>query len=109
MRLPCGIAGVDFLQTRLTVDNVVTNPPYSKKSDFILHALECARIKVAMLLEMRIVNEKWYRPLFVSFPPRSIYVLSGRLSFGKVWAGLWGHGWFVWELAYKGKTWLEVL
>lgn len=104
-----GMAGVDFLQTRLMVDNVVTNPPYSKKIEFILHGLECARAKVALLLETRVINEKWYRPLFVKLPPRSIYALSGRLCFGKAHAMLWGHAWFVWEVGFQGKTTIEVL
>ena len=104
-----GIPGIDFLSATLKVDNIVTNPPYSKKIPFILHALEFAKAKVAMLMEQRFLEGKERKPLFDLAPPRTVYILRNRLSFGRYRARLWGHAWLVWDIGYRGKTTLEWL
>jgi hypothetical protein len=104
-----GIAGVDFLETTLRVPTVITNPPYSKKLEFVLHALECATSKVAMLLELRFWQRRAYKPLFDCLPPRTVYGLRRPLRFGNRRAWLWPHAWFVWEIGWHGKTILEWL
>lgn len=43
------VSGIDFLATRIKVDNIITAPPFSLMREFIEHSLRQAK-KVAMLL-----------------------------------------------------------
>jgi hypothetical protein len=56
--------GTNFLTTTRDVDNVVTNPPWGLKNEFIRHANECARRKVATLLPLNALSGVARRPLF---------------------------------------------
>ena len=107
--------GTDFLQTKRKVDNVVTNPPWSKKDEFIRHAKESvARKKVAMLLPLSALSGVGRRPLFedAEFPLRIVYVFEHRLTYDGPDAqsnrtSLITAGWFVWERGYQGRPIVE--
>jgi hypothetical protein len=93
--------GTDFLESHRIVDNVVTNPPWGKKTEFIRHANECARRKVTMLLPLSALSGRARRPLFedAAFPLRAVYVFDRRLNFHPDSQGsstITG-GWFLWE------------
>ena len=106
--------GTDFLQTKRKVDNVVTNPPWSKKDEFIRHAKECSRKKVAMLLPLSALSGVGRRPLFedADFPLRIVYVFERRLKYDGPDVqsnrnSLITAGWFVWERGHQGRPIVE--
>jgi hypothetical protein len=49
---PCGID--DFLRSTREVDSLVTNPPFPLKHEFLVHAKQIVRCKIAMLLPSQI-------------------------------------------------------
>lgn len=91
--------------------DIVTNPPYSKAQEFVEHALSIIEDgrKVAMFLKIQFLEGKSRRALFDTYPPKMIYVSSGRLRcamngdferYAK--SNAICYAWFVWEKGYKG-------
>lgn len=104
--------GTDFLTTFREVDNVVTNPPWGLKTEFIRHAQDCARRKVALLLPLSALSGVARRPLFQNraFRLRSVYVFDQRLNFNSdKGSSTLTTGWFVWERGYHGEPVLRWL
>ena len=99
--------GTDFLATTKEVENVVTNPPWGLKTEFIRHAKECARRKVALLLPLSSLSGVARRPLFedAAFPLRCVYVFERRINFDPDAQGstTLTTGWFAWERGYEGE------
>jgi phage N-6-adenine-methyltransferase len=99
--------GTDFLATARPVDNIVTNPPWGLKTEFIRHAKECVRQKVALLLPLSALSGVARRPLFedAAFPLRALYVFDRRLNFDPDTQGstTLTTGWFVWERGYRSE------
>lgn len=107
-----GRGGVDFLTTTKQVDHIITNPPFRLAEEFVLHALDCARDKVAMLLKLNFLETTGRKEFFQITPLRTVYVFSNRLSFDKgdtpgKGRGLLAYAWFVWQKNYQGKPWIE--
>jgi hypothetical protein len=103
-----GEKGVDFLKTSRQVDNVITNPPYRLAEDFIQHALQCARKKVAMLLKLVFLEGVTRYDLFQNTPLKTVYVFCKRQKItisGKPMknSSMIAYAWFVWDKSYKGK------
>ncbi len=100
-------AGTDFLAAIREVDNIVTNPPWALKTEFIRHAKECARHKVALLLPLSSLSGVARRPLFedAAFPLRTVYVFDGRVNFDPSGQGssTITAGWFVWERGCRAE------
>ena len=99
--------GTDFLATTREVDNVLSNPPWMLKTEFIKHGTQCARRKVALLLPLSALSGVARRPLFedAACPLRTVYVFDGRINFaphGEGSSTITG-GWFVWERGYRGE------
>ena len=105
------VGGTDFLKTRKTVANVVTNPPYSDAmaEKFCRHALAIAKSKVAMLLPMWFLEGVQRHDLFAGHPLKAIYIFSRRPKFGEQdrHAAPFGTCWAVWDKGYKGKPRIE--
>lgn len=68
---------------------------------------------VAMFLRLNFLEGKARRKLFDEYPPRYIYVASGRINCykngddspeGKKNVGALAYAWFIWEKGYKGDT-----
>lgn len=107
---------VDFLDWKAPVTgDIITNPPYKYAREFVEHALELIGEghKVAMFLKLTFLEGKARRALFDTYPPKRIYVASGRLlcakngDFEKMKAGggsAVAYAWFVWEKGYAGDT-----
>lgn len=105
---------VDFLDWKAPVTgDIITNPPYKYAREFVEHALELIGEghKVAMFLKLTFLEGKARRALFDTYPPKRIYVASGRLlcakngDFEKMKAGggsAVAYAWFVWEKGYAG-------
>lgn len=113
----CGNEIYDFLG----MDNlkwngdIITNPPYKYAVDFIYKALSIIPDgrKVAMFLKVTFLEGKERKNLFLTFPPKVIYVSSSRIlcakngDFQKMKDGGGGaqaYAWYVWEKGYKGET-----
>lgn len=114
-----GIGGVDFLKyiptkTRNDMD-IITNPPYKYAKEFVEHSLEISMesVKVAMFLKLTFLEGQARRKMFEKYPPKTIYVCSGRLKcakngdFESIGSSAAAYAWFVWEKGFKGKPTIE--
>ena len=105
-----GKSGVDFLKTTKQYDYIITNPPYSLATEFVVHSLKLAKKKVAMLLRIQFVESQTrFNLIFKKYPPKTIYVFSKRISCNNE-NRLLCFAWFVWEINWKGGTtfkWFE--
>ena len=109
----------DFLATAsppLPGFDIITNPPYSKAKEFVEHAMEIIDPghKVAMFLKIQFLEGKARRELFMHYPPRVIYVSSGRLrcamngDFEKyAKSNAVCYAWYIWEKGFSGETTLR--
>lgn len=107
-----GIGGVDFLAVNQKFDgDIVTNPPYKYAKEFVEHAIDLVEDghKVAMLMRLLFLEGKSRRELFEKYPPKCVYVSSGRINcpkngdFGGA-TGAVAYAWFIWEKGYNGET-----
>jgi len=110
-----GIGGVDFLGFNGTFDgDIITNPPYKYAREFVEHAIECVADghRVAMFLKIQFLEGKSRRELFDKYPPRYIYVSSGRINCCKNGDfsreqrsnnSAQAYAWFIWEKGYAGE------
>lgn len=111
-----GLGGVDFLKENVCFHgDIITNPPYKYAKEFVEHAIDTVAdgYKVCMFLKLQFLEGKARRALFDTYPPKRIYVASGRLlcakngEFEKMKAGggsAVAYAWFVWEKGYTGDT-----
>jgi hypothetical protein len=107
-----GQRGVDFLKTTDSVDNIITNPPYSLGQEFVEHALECANKKVVMLLKLVFLESVGRKPLFDRNMLKTVYVFRRRLKIYKDGiigknSGLIAYAWYIWDKEYNGKPQIE--
>lgn len=115
-----GITGIDFLSDDNKEFNgdIITNPPYKYAKEFIEKSLEIIPDgkKVAMFLKIQFLEGKARKKLFISNPPKTIYVSSSRLlcakngDFEKMIAGggsAVAYAWYVWEKGFDGTTQLK--
>ena len=110
-----GKGDVDFLSYNGTFDgDIITNPPYKYAKEFVEHAIECVPDghRVAMFLKIQFLEGKSRRELFDRYPPRVIYVASGRINcckngdFSKEQRSnnsAQAYAWFIWEKGYTGE------
>jgi len=108
---------VDFL----AIDNlewngdIITNPPYKYAEDFVRKALDIIPEgkKVAMFLKLTFLEGKGRKELFRIYPPKVVYVASGRIKcaidgdFNRGGSSVTAYAWFIWEKGYKGDTILK--
>lgn len=115
----------DFLQMKenetswIKDCDILTNPPFSKAKEFVLHALDLVGYghKVYMFLKLTFLEGKSrYKDLFSKYPPKMIYVFSERVlcakngDFEGMKAGggsAVAYAWFVWQKGWKGKPTIE--
>ncbi|MBR2922920.1 MAG: hypothetical protein IKC10_06350 [Alphaproteobacteria bacterium] len=108
----------DFLQTDMMFDNIITNPPYNKANEFVLHALDHSQNKVAMLLRLSFLEGATrYSDIYIKTPPTYVYIFSKRVTFmpetikGNSGSGPTAYAWFVWNKHIKSKStkikWIE--
>ena len=104
---------LDFLKfnpnKELDLD-IITNPPYKYAKQFVEKSLQCISQghKVAMFLKLQFLESRDRKMFFETFPPKTIYVASGRLicamngEFEKYPSSAIAYAWFVWEKGFKG-------
>lgn len=106
-----GQGGIDFLASSEIYDgDIITNPPYKYAKDFAEHAIEIVgnKHRVAMFLKLQFLEGKARRKLFDKYPPKLIYVASGRINcckngdFSNAKTAL-AHAWFIWEKGFLGE------
>lgn len=110
-----GHGGVDFLQyDEVYNGDIITNPPYKFAKEFVEKAIETVTEghKVCMLLKLQFLEGKARRELFEKYPPKYIYVASGRINCCKNGDFSKGqrennsalaYAWFIWEKGYCGE------
>ena len=110
-----GVGGVDFLSSDEVFDgDIVTNPPYKYAKEFVEHAIQCVPggHRVAMFLKIQFLEGKSRRELFDRYPPKLIYVATGRINcckngdFSKEQRSnnsAQAYAWFIWEKGYTGE------
>jgi hypothetical protein len=107
-----GTSGKDFLKARRTVDCIVTNPPYSLATEFIVHARKLAGL-VAMLLPLRYLEGvDRFQKIYSDRDLERIFVLSRKPNFRNDIAGssgLLSMAWFVWRRGYCGDAQLQIV
>lgn len=89
--------------------DIITNPPYKYAKEFVEKALEISMdsTKVAMFLKLTFLEGQARRELFKRYPPKKIYVFSGRVECAKNGEFTGGsavaYAWFIWEKGFKGN------
>ena len=102
-----GVGGVDFLANVVTVDNIITNPPYSLAQEFVEHSLKCAKKKIILLCKIQFLAGMKRKKLFETTPFKGIYVCSRRLKMDRAHetpspnSGMMDFAWFVWDYDYQ--------
>ena len=68
---------IDFLKQTAAFDgDIITNPPYIKGGEFILHALNLSKNKVAMFLKLQFLEGKGrFEELYSKYPPYKVLPL----------------------------------
>lgn len=111
-----GKPNIDFLKIDKKIDcNIITNPPYKYAVEFIYKALDTIPDgkKIAMFLKLQFMESKIRKKLFIEYPPKVIYVSSGRIlcakngEFQKMKDGggsAVAYAWYVWEKGHTGNT-----
>ena len=103
-----GESGVDFLRTKRTAKNIVTNPPYNAAEGFVRSGLQMAEQKFALLLRLAFLEGAGrQRTIFTDAPPSRVWVFSERITFypdGAVQkgSGTTAYAWFVWDKNSSG-------
>ena len=104
-----------FDYTNVNTMDVITNPPYKIAREFIQHIIEHSKngVKIAMFLKLTFLESQSRREFFKKYPPKTIYVASGRLNcarngeFEKHTSSAVAYAWFVWEVGFQGKPIIE--
>lgn len=109
-----GEGGVDFLAVNDEWGgDIVTNPPYKYAKEFVEKSLSILHngAKAAMFMKLTFLEGQRRRSLFDKYPPKTIYVASGRLQCAKNGdfekygsGGAQAYAWFVWEKGFNGDT-----
>lgn len=105
----------DFLFDTQIYYQLITNPPYSKALEFILHAKEVVVWKFAMLLPLSYLHgQKRYETLwqdFSIFSLRKIYIFTrypmlgnSLREDGKYETGMQVYAWYIWQRNLHHET-----
>lgn len=108
---------VDFLCTDKKFNgDIITNPPYKYTTEFVLKSLESIPFdnKVAMLLKLtHLEGKERYKKIYSIYPPKTIYVFSGRTrcaknnDFNTYKSSAVAYAWFVWKKGFIGCSELK--
>ncbi len=102
----------DFLLTkRIHKGDIITNPPFSKSTEFAFKSLEILQEgrKLALLLRIQFLESIKRQALFNQYPPQYIYVFVRNIrcarngDFKNATGNASTYAWFVWEKGYVGE------
>lgn len=108
-----GDHGVDYLQSNLRFDNIITNPPFHSAEGFVQKSLKLANQKFALLLRLAFLEGGGrQRTIFSNAAPSRVWVFSERITFypksaPKKGSGTTAYAWFVWDKSHIGGTELK--
>lgn len=100
---------INFLLENRTVENIVTNPPFSLITEFAYHAMKCTTNKVVFLAKLAFLETVERKALFEQTPLARVWVYSKRIRMDKGFVssksggGMIAFAWFVWEHGYKDE------
>jgi hypothetical protein len=104
----------DYFKDRIRYDNIVSNPPYKLGEEFIHHALEFTRHKIAVIMRLPfLASQGRYNRLYKTHPPSEVLVLSKRPSMPPggtdipAKGGTDEYAFLVWDQGYVGPTILK--
>jgi hypothetical protein len=110
----------DFFTETNQYTNIITNPPFCKSTDFLLHAKKIATNKIAFLLPINYLQsaERWDKVWQDKvFPLKTIYTFTRYLLMeedfradGKCKSGMTLFSWFMFQKGYQGEPtikWLD--
>jgi hypothetical protein len=110
---------INFFDMTYNSNDIITNPPYGLATKFVQHALTISTngCKIACLLKLTFLEGKTRKKLFMTHPPKYVYVFSSRIgctkdgkfkvdkTTGELYVGSTiAYAWFVWEKGYTGNT-----
>lgn len=106
-----GIGRCNFLEQDECFDgDIITNPPYKYITEFILNAIKLSKNKVAMFCKLTTLeSQSRYEDIFKTYPPKTIYVFSKRISCYKnndksaYKSSAVCYAWFIWEKGFTGE------
>lgn len=105
-----GETGVDFVDTDLRAENIVTNPPYNLAEPFVHTGMKSAKKKFALLLRLAFLESaKRQHSIFNLYAPSRVWVFSERITFypknaKRAGSGTTAYAWFVWDKDSMGET-----
>jgi hypothetical protein len=103
----------NFLDTNGAVHcDIITNPPFSKATEFLEKAMEILfdGNKLVMLLRIQFLEGVKRGELYKKYPPKKVYVASRNMrcakngDFENATGNASTYCWFVWEKGFNGKT-----
>jgi hypothetical protein len=109
----------DAFSITTPIENLISNPPFARIENIILHFLPLVRQKLILLARLNILEGQDRRRLFGASPPARVWVSSRRASmppgnlahprdqFGAMVplpasGGSTAYCWVVWDKAYTG-------
>jgi len=102
----------DFLTTTERIDyDIITNPPFSKATEFLTHAMEIMEQgnRLVMLLRIQFLEGVKRGQIYKEYPPKKIYVSSRNIrcakngDFKNATGNASTYCWFIWEKGFKGE------
>jgi len=94
-----GNTGIDLFSLSESVDNIITNPPFTTQSKVKKHLLGLVKKKMALLWYVKNIGNEIEAPTGKYL--KSIYVFNSRIN----WVGAklgWKFAWYVWDKEHKG-------
>jgi hypothetical protein len=106
-----GYPVADFFGLTAPVDNLISNMPFGAADQFIPHALELARDKVAILGRLTLLEgQKRRQRIWGATPLCRVWVFSRRVSMPPgdqnlpAIGGSVAYAWFIWQHGYRGPA-----
>lgn len=106
----------DFLLTnREHNGDIITNPPFSKSTEFAFKSMQILKAgrKLALLLRIQFLESIKRQELFKKYPPKTIYVFVRNIrcarngDFKNATGNASTYAWFVWEKGFQGKPTID--
>lgn len=99
-----GQSGMNFLDSVIVSDVIITNPPFFLAEEFIRKAVSSPARRVYMLLKATYFHAKERTPLFEKYPPARVMPLNFRLDFTGEGKPTMECIWVEWDKDFKGLT-----
>lgn len=103
---------IDFLKIKEKFNyDIITNPPFSKATEFLLKAMQYSTKgnKIAMLLRIQFLEGVKRGHIYKIYPPKKVYVASRNMrcakngDFKNATGNASTYCWFIWENGFKGS------